>query len=155
MKKALFWVGGLFILGSMAFGILKKEELLASGRTVLLRLAPRDPRSLMQGDYMDLRYEIARKLPKKIPRVGKIVLRLDGNQVGHFVSLYEQKPLGPNQVLLRYRRRGNSIHLGAESFFFEEGQADRFSSAAYGELRVSPSGESLLVGLRDDHLKKL
>ncbi len=80
-------------------------------------LSPVDPRSLMQGDYMDLRYEIARKLPESIPRVEKIVLRLDGNQVGHFVSLDPQKPLGPNQILLRYLRRGKSIHLGAALFF--------------------------------------
>ncbi len=29
---------------------------------VLLRLAPVDPRSLMQGDYMRLNYELARQL---------------------------------------------------------------------------------------------
>ncbi|MFX7329222.1 GDYXXLXY domain-containing protein, partial [Acinetobacter baumannii] len=34
----------------------QKEMLLKEGQLVLLPLAPVDPRSLMQGDYMALRY---------------------------------------------------------------------------------------------------
>ena len=39
--------------------IVKKEELLKDGQLVLFELAPVDPRSLMQGDYMTLRYKIS------------------------------------------------------------------------------------------------
>ena len=39
--------------------ILLKEHTRTSGNLVLLELAPVDPRSLMQGDYMTLRYAIA------------------------------------------------------------------------------------------------
>ena len=40
--------------------IYRNERLLASGETLYLELAPVDPRSLMQGDYMRLRYAVER-----------------------------------------------------------------------------------------------
>ena len=36
-----------------------KEQIVRNGETVLLRIAPRDPRSLLQGDYIALRYTVA------------------------------------------------------------------------------------------------
>ncbi|GAA0813700.1 GDYXXLXY domain-containing protein [Colwellia asteriadis] len=41
------------------WGIYQKETLLAQGQVVYLELAPVDPRSLMQGDYMALRFAMA------------------------------------------------------------------------------------------------
>jgi len=155
MKKGLFWIGSVLILGVMAFEVLHKEDVLAAGQTVFLRLAPRDPRSLMQGDYMVLRYQVADQLGDSIPSAGKIILRLDDKQVGSYVALYDQQDLEPDQILLRYKRRGEHVSLGAESFFFEEGQSKRFSPAFYGELKVAPTGDSILIGLRDAHLEKL
>ncbi|MGH1382602.1 MAG: GDYXXLXY domain-containing protein, partial [Shewanella xiamenensis] len=43
----------------------------------------------------------------------------------------------------------------SNSFFFEEGQADHFSQAKYGEFRVSERGELLLVTLLDEQLQPL
>lgn len=40
-------------------GIAGRERVLAEGRVLLLELAPADPRSLMQGDYMALRFAAA------------------------------------------------------------------------------------------------
>ena len=42
-----------------------------------------------------------------------------------------------------------------EAFYFQEGHADRFQQAAYGELKVTPGGDSVLVGLRDKNLDSL
>jgi uncharacterized membrane-anchored protein/uncharacterized membrane protein len=50
-------VGLVLILGFLNVGAWQRERVLASGRVVLLALAPVDPRSLMQGDYMALNYE--------------------------------------------------------------------------------------------------
>ena len=36
-----------------------------------------------------------------------------------------------------------------------EGHAQRYQGAAYGELKVTPSGDSVLVGLRDKELGAL
>jgi uncharacterized membrane-anchored protein len=155
-RTALFWGVLVAILVAINWQIARKQATLRDGRTVLLRLAPRDPRSLIQGDYMALRYEIAAdsRLTSAIENRsdGTIVLRLDENGVASFARLYDGGALGPDEALLRFRDRGsfNGLWLGAESYFFEEGQAERYSNARYGELRVDSSGSSILVGLRDE-----
>lgn len=53
------------------------------------------------------------------------------------------------------RRRGSDSRLGAESFFFQEGNAKYYTGAKYGELRVAENGDSVLSGLRGKELEKL
>jgi uncharacterized membrane-anchored protein len=59
------------------------------------------------------------------------------------------------QIQLRYRVRKGQVWLGTNAFFFEEGNADRFSSARYGEFLDHASGEAVLVGLRNDAFEAL
>ena len=61
VSAALRWrtvgvLGGLALVLAVASGIWQREQLLGSGRVVILELAPVDPRSLMQGDYMALTF---------------------------------------------------------------------------------------------------
>ena len=151
MKTALIWGGAFLVLGTANSLILHKEHLLAHGEVMLLELAPRDPRSLMQGDYMVLDYALARDeiLPgrDRIPASGHLVVTLDQHHAAHLERLHQGEPLAPGEHLLRFRYRGR-LRLGAESFFFQEGNAGRYEEARYGELRVAPSGTSVLVGLR-------
>jgi uncharacterized membrane-anchored protein len=142
------WAGLALVLVVFVGLVVHKEGVLRDGRPLLLRLAPVDPRSLMQGDYMTLRYAI--QADPSWPLDGKLVVRRDGDGVGQLVGLYKAgEPLGPDEIALRYRRRRWETRLGAEAFYFQEGDAARYARACYGELRVAPSGESVLVGLRD------
>jgi len=76
--------------------------------------------------------------------------------VAVFVRRYtEGEPLAAGEHLLSYRRRGGRIKIGTDAFFFQEGHAPRYARAKYGELRVNWSGESLLIGLRDDQRQPL
>ncbi|MDM8560373.1 GDYXXLXY domain-containing protein [Candidatus Parabeggiatoa sp. HSG14] len=157
MQRLFVLVMAVVILAAVNFEIYKKELLIAEGKVVLLELAPVDPRSLMQGDYMILRYAIAR-LPelREVNNDGYLVIELDKNQVAHFNRIHDdQVQLQPTEVLLRFRKRGRNIRLGAESFFFQEGHAEYYNNARYGELRVTSSGDSVLVGLRDKNLNPL
>src|SRR5205807_976804 len=52
-------------IGIPALLVVEKERLLAEGAPILLELRPRDPRSLMQGDYMELRYALADVIPRQ------------------------------------------------------------------------------------------
>ena len=52
----------ILVLAFFAFSVVQKETLISKGTEVLLRLAPVDPRSLMQGDYMALNYQILRQI---------------------------------------------------------------------------------------------
>lgn len=152
MRTAICLLGLLVVLGVMNNEIRQKENLVGEGQVVLLELAPRDPRSLMQGDYMVLRYALARRLPAMAnkPHDGQLVLALDEDNVATFRRIHDGSSLAADEILLNFRYRRNAVRLGAESFFFEEGSAGLYRDARYGELRVNERGESVLVGLRDE-----
>jgi len=42
-----------------------------------------------------------------------------------------------------------------DAFFFQEGHAQDYTKARYGEFRVAGSGECMLTGLRDENLGQL
>lgn len=129
--------------------IYAKERLKTHGETVFLSLAPVDPRSLMQGDYMALRFTLANELPTD--RSGSAPLLLDARRVGTL-----DRGNLPDSLRIRYRIRGQRVWLGTNAYFFEEGTAERYTAARFGEFRVDrDSGEALLVGLRDADLKPM
>ncbi len=127
---------------------------------MLLQVGRYDPRSLMQGDYMQLQYPICQTIEKRLgpgPQPdGVVVLALDKNNIGTFRRLYEEgETLAEDEQLLGYKvrwGRRNRVRVAAESFFFQEGKADDYSRAQFAELRVDAHGHTLLVALRDgDH----
>ncbi|MCW5629178.1 MAG: GDYXXLXY domain-containing protein [Rhodoferax sp.] len=173
MRSAIALVSALVVLALVTLSIVAKEEQLANGRLVLLKLAPVDPRSLMQGDYMALRYRMqddaraAIRLAAGIAERGRpgsdglsiadghIVATVDGNSVASYRRLHDATPLAANEILLRYRVRNGQIRFATNAFFFEEGTARRYEPARYGEFRVAADGELLLTGLRDAQRRPL
>ncbi|BCS31062.1 membrane protein [Luteitalea sp. TBR-22] len=151
IRRALIVVGLAIVLGLVGFETAGKERLLATGQVVLLELAPRDPRSLIQGDYMQLDYAIARRTAHgdDWPRDGAIVVSPDDQGVAQFRRRDGGEPLAAGETRLAYRLRGGRLQIGTNAFYFQEGAADTYAPARYGELRVGPDGTSLLVGLRD------
>jgi uncharacterized membrane-anchored protein len=88
------------------------------------------------------------------PGLKSIVVEIDSQNVAQLVRYQQEKePLHPNEILLRYSKGNWSLNLGAESYFFEEGQAKTFEAAKYGGLKVDGEGNSVLVGLYDKDLK--
>ena len=63
-KWIIIIINLIILLGFFNNSILQKEKLLTDGQLVLLELAPVDPRSLMQGDYMRLNYDISNNINK-------------------------------------------------------------------------------------------
>lgn len=159
MRKLAAVAAGLLILIAVNWTIYARERLLAEGRIVLLELAPVDPRSLMQGDYMALRFKIADEafgpMARGAASDGRLVVRLDARGVGHFLRRDDGSALGEGEVALRYRVRAGRPKFATNAFFFEEGTGERYQRARYGEFRVSPSGELLLTGLRGADLERL
>jgi uncharacterized membrane-anchored protein len=150
LRLLILWLVTLGVLVFVNYGIYGKEQLIRNGEPVLLELAPVDPRSLLQGDYMALRYAIAADLEERdLPWRGALVIRLDENNVAHFVRIEDGTPLAPDERLIKYYRHEWTLALGATSYFFQEGTADLYTNAAYGELRVDAAGNSILIGLRD------
>lgn len=154
IRPALVLLGAIVVLGAANWTILEKQAVLDDGRQVLLRLAPVDPRSLMQGDFMRLRYDRAAypdgEVAETAPWRGTVLLVLDEKGVGRFARLDDGTPPRPDEIRLAYyklRGRSGALRYGADSFFFQEGQADRYEDAAYGVLRVDAAGDSVLEGL--------
>ncbi|MFT5706078.1 MAG: putative membrane-anchored protein [Oceanospirillaceae bacterium] len=158
----------IVIAALLNFTIYQREALLSDGQVVLLKLAPVDPRSLMQGDYMRLRFDIESTLLKKSTSKkdrgmnvlddadqGLFVVKLDKNSVASYQSIYQGQALAENQIKMQFRIRNRKVRLATHAFFFEEGSADLYSKALYGEFRVAENGELLLNSLRDKQFKTL
>lgn len=159
MRRFLLWAGLVLVLASVNLMIVSKERTLAGGETLFLELAPRDPRSLLQGDYMTLRYRIASDALAALPEPslsGHLVVRPDAQGVARFVRIHDgATPLEPGEHLLQFRQRGRVVRLASDAFFFQEGQGKHYARARFGELRVNAAGEAILVALRDETLRRL
>lgn len=156
LLRVLLLIGGLALILVIANrDILAKRHTIAEGRVVLLEIQPADPRSLLQGDYMALRYG-ERLMPQEdvtaaLPRNGTAIVALDPDGVARFVRLDDERPLAAGEQRLRFKHASDSgaLQYGAEAFFFQEGDAALYDSAKYGVLRVDADGNSILVGLAD------
>jgi len=176
VSQALRWrtaaiLGGLaLVLAAANFGIWEREKLLASGKVVILELAPVDPRSLMQGDYMALNFAAGREVTRlrlggdrtDVDGVmgyepdGYVMLIPDARGVAQPVRIQpDVHPHAETEVPLRYRVRGNGVRIVTNAWFFPEGEAARYEVARFGELRVADDGEALLVRMLGADLQPL
>jgi uncharacterized membrane-anchored protein len=139
--------------------IISREQVLADGNVMLLELAPRDPRSILQGDYMVLRYRIAADIAgysSQLTDEGQVVVSVDANNVAHFQRIHDgAAPLNANEHLLLYRKRNGVVKIASDAFYFQERHGNYYTTARYGEVRVSSNGDAVLTGLRDGQLNKL
>lgn len=157
-KWIIILINLIILLGLFNNSILQKEELLSDGQLILLELAPVDPRSLMQGDYMRLRYAISDNINSdSISKRGFCVVKLEENGIAKKVRIQENKtPINHNEFLIEYTSKGwRGINIGAESYFFQEGEADKYENAKYGGIKVDNQGNSLLIGLYNENQKKI
>ena len=168
IRKTIALIALCACLGLVNWSIYKKEQHLKHGRAVFLELAPVDPRSLMQGDFMALRFKMGNQITDalqndethRLPYVtrnadGYAIVSLDEKNIGEFSAIYDQQQLAPNQTLMRFRQRNGDLKFATNAFFFQEGHAERYEPAKYGLFRVDANGELLLVSLHNDNLENL
>jgi uncharacterized membrane-anchored protein len=149
MVRRLLVVAAALVLGVVNWSIVAKERIKTNGERVFLALAPVDPRSIMQGDYMALRFEITNGISTDAS--GSVPLRVDSNGV----ATLNTNPGAPG-LRMRYRIRNGQVWLGTNAYFFEEGTARQYEGARFGEFRIDrASGEAVLVGLADKDLKQM
>ena len=170
-RGAAAWLGvaAVLVLAVVNVGIAGRERLIAEGRTVFVKLAPVDPRSMMQGDYMRLDYDLPIvRATRWMSRVGanndgplwgsrlRIAVTLDARGVVVATRLLDegQAPPAGTQVLQLTPKDGGWT-LVSDAWFFREGEAQRWQPAKYGEFRVTPDGKGLLVGVVGEDLKPL
>ena len=158
-RNIFIFVNLVILIAYFNWSIHAKEQTIDHGRLVLLELAPVDPRSLMQGDYMRLNYKINEVSDSlKLEKRGFCILTINANGSGSRTRFQQNLlQLKKDEIGVKYfsndTRFGNSIHVGAESFFFEEGQGKKYEQAKYGGIKVDQEGNSVLIGLYDQNLK--
>lgn len=155
----------ILVLIATNININKKEDLIVNGEKLVLPLAPVDPRSLMQGDYMRLRFKLAVDIQKKlriqnnnkaIPmQQGFVVVEKNEKGVVTFIDLFHKQKLEESQLLIPYKYRNYRVVFTTNAFYFQEGQASHFGAAKFGEFRHSKDGELILVHLLDKDFKVL
>jgi len=139
--------------------IWQKEQVIRNGRAVYVELAPVDPRSLMQGDFMALDFRLPREgffdtqrtwqRPVAIgtvdPRGVATLRRIDGSDARST----------PEELRIELTQKGGRWTVVTDAWFFREGDGERFGKARYGEFRVLPDGKALLVGMADAELRPI
>ncbi|WP_343627939.1 GDYXXLXY domain-containing protein [Roseateles sp.] len=161
----LLGLAGVAALLTVDYSIARKQRLIAKGRPVYVKLAPVDPRSLMQGDFMRLSYDL--------PGVGwrgrgdaeppmlwgarpRVAVTLDAQGVAQEPKLLapgEAAP--PGTLVLTLTPKDGGWTFVSDAWFFKEGEAARWQAAKYGEFRVDEDGRALLVGVVGEGLRPL
>lgn len=158
MRALIVFLGLIVALGIPTALFVRKHRDHVYGQPLFLELAQRDPRALMRGNHMRLEYAIARALGGEATRGAvdrTIVVTRDARGVASLARGYAIGPLAPNEHLLQCHVRDGLARVGPDVYVFRAGEAERFYAARYGELRVGPDGEAVLVGLRDGELRPL
>lgn len=174
MKNRLTLVVVALQLAVLVFMAGEREWILRTGRTLLLRTAPIDPRDPMRGDYVRFDYEIAH-VPKAFcrdevaewltsdwrsarrlhDRVVYAVLKIDPEGIADLASVSERRPA--EGVFLRGRVDSVDgqtliLRLGVEALFteqnkardFEKQQRDRAGAPLNIEVAVSAGGTAVM-----------
>ncbi|WP_210147074.1 GDYXXLXY domain-containing protein [Shewanella sp. WXL01] len=167
----------VLMLGLVNWQIYVKEQHLISGDKVFFKLAPVDPRSLMQGDYMALRFELANQIRDELEeqsitsdqeqrsltwqslanQQGYVIVDVDTHGVAQFAAIEStaeiSQPLKAQQLRVQYRVRDGRVKFATNAFFFQEGHAKLYEAAQYGLFSVNAKGEPLLTSMYDEQLQ--
>ncbi|QXZ08579.1 GDYXXLXY domain-containing protein [Comamonas sp. Y33R10-2] len=155
-KAQLGWMlaGAALVFGAVNWDVRGKEQVIAHGQRILVPLVPVDPRSLMQGDYMALRFDLPPAVSEGLEHISAptayVRAVVDGQGIATVQALVaDRKQAGEGEVVLPLKRLKGKWVLVTDAYFFPEGQGTHFESGRYGDFRVLPDGRALLVGLAD------
>lgn len=164
MRNLIILISFLAFLFTLIYSVYTKEVLLKEGKSIILKLQPVDPRSLMQGDYMSLAFELSSDIYQKIQdsniKYSQLVLKVEDNRTANFHKLYTNDDLLKDEIVLNFTYSKNenyisNIKIVTNAYFFEEGTGKRYEAALYGEFKVASNGEALLVKLLDKDLQPI
>lgn len=123
-----------------------KAKVAATGVEVFLPMAPRDPRSLIQGDYMAFSYAPG-LLGEMPPTGGPGLLTVDADGVGQRVRP-DDGTRRPDEIPVTLYAGRHRPRLAPESFLFEEGTAEIWEEARFAMVRILDR-RLVMVGLAD------
>lgn len=119
MRKTIAVLAGIAVLVAVNWTIVQRERLIETGAAARLELAPVDPRSRMQGDYMALRFQLANQVVRRDTARkaddGRIVVKPDDKGVARYVRHDAGGPLAPGELRMRYRVREGRVKFATNA----------------------------------------
>ncbi|WP_151744682.1 GDYXXLXY domain-containing protein [Acinetobacter calcoaceticus] len=156
----------LFFVGLIA----KNEWHLYHSKSIFIELKPVDPRSILQGDYMALAYELNLQTPKPLAEKENETLN---QRIFNYASIHAKVSLDSHNKVIRTilepnnlsaeqtlilknpENRYQALYPASRSFLFAEGLAQCYQKAKYAEFKVNTKGEAILFDLRGEGLQPL
>lgn len=151
------WLSAALVLVVVNAGIWQKERTIAQGKTVHIALAPADPRSLMQGDFMRLRFN----LPVDLDAAGQpgqtrlAIGNVDADGLLTILRFAGSEPLQAGEMAIELTRGQYGWIVVTDAWHFAEGDGGRWARARFGEFRVASDGKAVLVNLKGAKLEAL
>ncbi|MCA0988362.1 GDYXXLXY domain-containing protein [Guptibacillus algicola] len=135
----------------------QSEWTVRNGTEIKLKLAPIDPRSMLQGDYVRLSYDISNLDNASTERQEKINVVLRKNNEGYFEysGFYKvngewnnsYKPASSDVLINGVLSGDGSVQYGIETFFIPEGTGNDYETMNYAFVRVGSNGNAILTEL--------
>jgi uncharacterized membrane-anchored protein len=146
--NAAFWGVVLAQMALLLAIVGVKEYTLRTGTTVTLQTVPVDPRSILQGDFAILRYEIA-TLPlhmSDLPRGTPVYVTLiEGEEVWEAQGYFLDHPSDEEVFIKGTVDNRGLLDFGIGTYFVPEGTGHIIERARDVEVRVSVDGRGNAV----------
>lgn len=154
-KRLVVALNFILVLGFFFFGVYKQEKIKRNGDRIILQLAPVDPRSLLQGDYMILRFELTDNLYRldiedEYKDGGYAII--NKTKEGFYALEKVSHEWQEGSIEFTGNLKGN-YSIGADSYFFQEGTGDIYSRARYAQLYLYGKGKVRVEALLDRNMK--
>ncbi|AVQ30020.1 GDYXXLXY domain-containing protein [Fusobacterium varium] len=157
MKKIFVVLNLLLLMIVFGYSVIKEEKNLKKA-TFYIKTVPVDPRSLIQGDYMVLNYDIAESARMEIGNIRKGYIRIKINdlKIAEFIRIDEEYlPPSNNEISIQFQKNGSNIDIGVNSYLFQEGTGNKFQKAQYAEVIELKNGKLRLKNLLDKNFIKI
>lgn len=159
----------ILIAGVFFYQIFSKEQLMKNGEILYLKIAPRDPRSFMMGDYMSLSYQIENEIGadpfKAITRNNisdvykrrsqNVAVKRNSDGLGIKARYYNGGKLARDEYVLHGQVSFYNFRILPNEYLFQEGKAKNFANAEYAQFRVDKKGNAIIECLLDKNFKRL
>lgn len=157
MKKIFVVLNLLLLMIVFGYSVIKEEKNLKKA-TFYIKTVPVDPRSLIQGDYVVLNYDIAESARMEIGNIRKGYIRIKINdlKIAEFIRIDEEYlPPSNNEISIQFQKNGSNIDIGVNSYLFQEGTGNKFQKAQYAEVIELKNGKLRLKNLLDKDFIKI
>jgi uncharacterized membrane-anchored protein len=124
-----------------------------AGKTYLIKCAPVDPRDLLSGDYVSLRYEIG-LLPERFEELDyknkEVYVTLEPSGPVWEVQDVSNVPPAEGKPYLKGQGNGREIKYGIEKYYIPEGKGKNVPGNLYAQIVIQPGGIAQLKKLYSD-----